>query len=102
MLCYQEVPVMDLCPECTEQYRFDWYIETLNTVIELHGEQHFKPCAFGTISYEQKMNNFQNMQIRDQRKKEFAIIANLRYVVIPWKYKNKLSGDLLREFIFKE
>lgn len=100
--CYQEVPVIDLIPGySSNQHRFDWYIEELNIVLELHGEQHYKATNFGSMSYEEKTRAFAEGQMRDQLKKEAAVDAGFKYVAISYKEIAKLTGPYLKSLLLQ-
>ena len=102
LTCYQEVPVQDLIPEYySKQHRFDWYIEELNIVLELHGEQHYKPTNFGSMSYEQVQREFADGRRRDQLKQEAALEANFKYVSLSYKEINKLTGTYLKSILLE-
>lgn len=98
--CYQEVAVIDLCPDYgSSQHRFDWYLPFLNTVIELHGNQHYHLTNYGGSSHEHAVNEFREIQERDSMKKEAAIKSGLTYIEIPYKHYRNLSGATIKELI---
>lgn len=99
--CYQEVFVQDLVPEYdNHQHRFDWYIKELNAIIELHGQQHYTPVNFGNMSYERTNQAFKDGQKRDQRKKDAAEAAGIKYLSVSIETK-KLDADYLKTLLFK-
>ena len=99
--CFQEVPVIDLIPDYyASNQHYDWYIEELETIIELHGMQHYQCVNYGNIGYELAQKNFYNIQQRDIDKKEYAIEAGYKFVEIPYKHYNKLDRSSLAGFIF--
>ena len=100
--CYQEVPVKDLCEGYSSTHWFDWYIDELDTVIELHGQQHYKVVNRGNVSYEQAQSDFANGQKRDSAKKAAAIRNGYKYVEISYKHYKKLDATSFKEMIFKE
>lgn len=98
--CYQEVNVKDLIP--TYQYhthRYDWYIKELNLILELHGDQHYKPISFGNVSFREKMNTFQNIQQRDSMKESAALENDLFYLALPYRKYHNVDGDTLKTII---
>ena len=97
---YQEVPVKDLCEDYDANHYFDWYIEELNLVVELHGAQHYKVVNFGNISYEAAQSNFRDIRKRDRQKKEAAEASGLFYLEISHKEYKKLDADRLKELLF--
>lgn len=100
--CYQEVPVYELIPDYfSHKHRFDWYIEELNTILELHGEQHYRPVNFGGQGFDETQISFKQSQQRDRLKKEFAEEAGFTYVAIPYVLRRRLSATLLKEIILK-
>lgn len=100
--CYQEVPVVDLIEDYPDyRHRFDWYIDELNTVIELHGEQHYKPVNFGGQGYEETVSLFKQNQRRDSLKKEAAENAGFNYIAISYVLRKKLNATLFKEIILR-
>jgi very-short-patch-repair endonuclease len=60
-----------------ENYRFDFYLEDLNTVIEYDGKQHFEPVKhFGGLE------GFLKTQERDKIKTEYCLENNIRIIRI--------------------
>lgn len=100
--CYQEVSVQELIPEYhTNQHRFDWYIQELNTILELHGQQHYKATSFGAQSYEKTQRSFSEGQARDNLKMTAAIDAGYKYRVISFKEITKLDSNYLKTILLK-
>ena len=94
MIIRQEVSVKSLVPHYkNSKHRIDWYIKDLNTVIEVHGEQHSKPVSFGGISKDKATNAFLGNRLRDIRKKQALIGEGYAFVEI-W-YDEDLNEDLL-------
>ena len=101
--CFQEVPVHELIIEYEfHQHRYDWYIQELNTVVELHGQQHYQMTNFGNIGYDRAEEAFQQSQQRDTEKKYAAIDNGFKYIEIPYKVLPKLNATTLKQFIFTE
>ena len=100
--CYQEVPVKDLCEGYPSNHFFDWFIEELDTVIELHGQQHYKVVNRGNVSYEQAQKDFQGIQARDKQKKAAALAADFKYVEVSYKEYSKLDAARFRQLLFEE
>lgn len=90
---YQEHIVKDICPSHPNPLdRYDFYIPALNLVIEVHGQQHYKPATFGGISKEKASFNFAKGSIRDTEK---ALSAKQNgFVYISFSYKEKFTQDL--------
>lgn len=100
MKCYQEVSVAELIDGYQfRNHHFDWYIDELATVVELHGAQHYEMVNFGNIAYDAAVDRFRGIKKRDQMKKTAALEAGLNYVEIDYKKYKKLNGELLRELI---
>ena len=101
--CYQEVAVKDLVPTYPYiNHHYDWYIPKLNTVIELHGRQHYQMVNFGSIGYDEANQNFINMRERDHLKQIAAQENGYRYVEIPYKAYAKLNAATLKKYILGE
>lgn len=61
-------------------YRFDFYIPSRNTIIEVDGEQHFQPI-YGR-------NSFLKGQEHDRQKNSYCLANNILLYRIPyWKIK---------------
>ena len=73
-----------------ENYRFDFYLTELNTVIEYHGIQHYKAIDF--FGGEKAL---QHNQARDRIKKAHCKGSNLNYVEIPYDVES--IEDLLQK-----
>lgn len=84
--------------------RFDYYLNEYNCLIEVQGGQHFDPVAFNIgISKEQALNNFKELQKRDNMKREYCKKNNITLIEIiasddfekVWNYikeKGKYNG----------
>jgi very-short-patch-repair endonuclease len=73
-----------------EKLFFDFYINTLKLVIEVHGVQHYK---FNSL-FHTSAQDFANQRKRDLRKREWCEYNNITYVELPyneneeqWKYR---------------
>jgi very-short-patch-repair endonuclease len=60
-------------------YRFDFYLEDLNTVIEYDGKQHFEP-----VNYFGGLEGFLKTQERDKIKTEYCLENNIRIIRIAY------------------
>jgi protein-arginine kinase activator protein McsA len=60
-----------------ENYRFDFYLEDLNTVLEYDGKQHFEP-----VKYFGGLEGFLKTQERDKIKTEYCLKNNIRIIRI--------------------
>ena len=96
--CFQEVLVSALVPGYLNNYdAVDWYIDELNTVIELHGVQHYKMQSFGSQdSYFNQVKAFNNIKYRDNRKKYALINSGFTYIEISYKEITKLNPEYLK------
>lgn len=93
---YQEQIVKDICPSHSNSLdRFDFYIPSLNLVIEVHGEQHYKAVKFGGISDEKALFNFAKGSLRDVEKANSARSSGLVYIV--FSYKEKFTQEIFLE-----
>ena len=62
---------------------FDFYINTLKLVVEVHGQQHYK---FNPL-FHTSAQDFAQQRKRDARKKEWCEYNNITYVELPFKEK---------------
>ena len=101
--CYQEVPVKGLVPDYPNNYdAVDWFVDELNTVIELHGKQHYEKVMFGKKSFYESEQDFKKIQFRDNRKKTFLIEAGYNFVEISYKEAKNLTPEYIKNKIFNE
>lgn len=101
--CYQEVAVIELIPEYPHRlHRYDWYLEEFNTIVELHGNQHYKMTNYGSLGYDEAQNAFKGIVERDAAKKYAALESGFKYKEIPYKYYNKLTCKLLENLLLKD
>lgn len=101
--CYQEVQVKDLVPDYpSSNQRYDWYIEDLGIVLELHGAQHYKFTNRGNIQYEQAQREFLKGRTRDHDKQAAAETEGLVYKVISYKEYGKLTPERLKELLLNQ
>lgn len=62
--------------------RCDYYIPDLNTVIEVQGEQHFKPVNYQKLSEKELLKEFKDLQNRDKIKKEYFKEHNINFIEV--------------------
>lgn len=85
----QEYHVSMINPDYhSNREKFDWAILGLNVVIEIHGEQHFRPVCFGGITKNEAKYNFLRRLYLDIQKQEAAERALWAYVVVKHDEKN--------------
>ena len=70
--------------------RFDFYIPSLNRIIEFDGRQHFKSC-----SWFRDETDFEVSKIRDQQKNNYCFLNGIDLVRIPYTERDNLTLDLL-------
>jgi hypothetical protein len=99
--CFQEVPLKDLVQTYPNRFdAVDWYIDELNTILELHGKQHYQMQSFGSKdSVFNQRKAFHNIKFRDNRKKTFLLNANYNYIEISYKDISKLNAEYLKNLI---
>lgn len=101
--CYQEINVTEIIPTYEfYNHHYDWYIEDLGVVLELHGQQHYKVVNYGNLSYDEAQRNFYRMKDRDNSKKTAAENQGFKYVEIPYNEYNKLDQSVLDRYLFGE
>ncbi len=66
---------------------FDFYLPQYNTIIEYHGEQHYKKTGY----FENRAGGLEGLQHRDKIKKEFCQSKNIRYIEISYKEFNNIN-----------
>ena len=77
-----------------QNYRYDFYIPSLNMVVETHGEQHYEENVWGSSK------NLEEEQLNDRLKKELALNNNIKnYIVVDCR---KSELEWLKENTIKE
>ena len=80
--------------EWCQNYKYDFYIPSLNMVVETHGKQHYKESIWGSS------RTLEEEQLNDRLKKELALNNNIKnYVVVDCR---KSELDWLKESVIKE
>jgi hypothetical protein len=64
----------------TEKLFFDFYLNTVKLVVEVHGQQHYK---FNTM-FHTSAQDFANQRKRDRRKAEWCEYNNITYIELPY------------------
>lgn len=70
--------------------RFDFYIPSINRIIEFDGSQHFKSC-----SWFKDEADFEAAKARDQQKNNYCFINGIDLVRIPYTERDTLTLDLI-------
>ena len=79
-------PTLQICEEVSAQIKrdrkvfLDFYINTIKTVVEVHGQQHYK---FNSL-YHTSAQDFLNQKKRDQDLQDWCILNNLNYIELPF------------------
>lgn len=77
----------------------DFYIPSMNLVIEYNGKQHYEPVRFGGISIERALENFEYQQVRDRQMREYCENKGFIFKEIDGrKYKNFKLINYLYEY----
>ena len=79
-------PTLQICEEVSVQIKrdrkvfLDFYINTIKTVVEVHGQQHYK---FNSL-YHTSAQDFLNQKKRDQDLQDWCVLNNLNYIELPF------------------
>tara|TARA_Y100000296_G_scaffold77448_1_gene99076 strand:- start:526 stop:936 length:411 start_codon:yes stop_codon:yes gene_type:complete len=79
-------PTLQICEEVSAQIKrdrkvfLDFYINTIKTVVEVHGQQHYK---FNSL-YHTSAQDFLNQKKRDQDLQDWCVLNNLNYIELPF------------------
>tara|TARA_Y100001951_G_scaffold32709_1_gene25755 strand:+ start:543 stop:953 length:411 start_codon:yes stop_codon:yes gene_type:complete len=79
-------PTLQICEEVATQIKrdqkvfLDFYINTIKTVVEVHGQQHYK---FNSL-YHTSAQDFLNQKKRDQDLQDWCVLNNLNYIELPF------------------
>ena len=79
-------PTLQICEEVSvpikrnQKVFIDFYINTIKTVVEVHGQQHYK---FNSL-YHTSAQDFLNQKKRDQDLQDWCVLHNLNYIELPF------------------
>lgn len=68
--------------------KFDWAVLGLNIIVEIHGQQHYRPVCFGGITLDEAKAIFRRRQDKDEEKQEAASKAGWAYLVVKYTEKD--------------
>jgi len=80
-------------PKTNKKLPFDFFLPTHNTVIEYHGEQHYKKLPF----FEKAGGGFEGRKYRDTIKEKFVLAEEMSYIVISYKQKKEINNILNKQ-----
>ena len=86
-------------PDCVDKrpLPFDYYLPDYNILIEVDGEQHYKPINFGGISNEEAQKNLEIVQHHDQIKTQYCTNNRIPLIRIPYWERDNLQNFLLEK-----
>jgi len=77
-----------------QYYYFDFYIEEDNLLIEIDGEQHFKPIDFAGKGEQWALDHFRKTKKNDFIKNKIAFIEHKKLLRIPyWEFNNSIKDN---------
>lgn len=79
--------------------RFDFWLPTLNTLIEFDGEHHFKPVRFRGVAQETVEDRFLLIQRYDSIKADYAAAQGIKLVRIAFCDSDKICDILKAELL---
>ena len=77
--------------------RFDFYLSDYNCVIEVMGEQHYRPVKFGGTKDTKAEENFEKTKIRDSIKKQYCQDHSIKFIEIKYPELDNLEEILDKE-----
>ena len=96
----QEYRVSKVNPEFkSNREKFDWVVLGLKVVIEVMGQQHYRPVCFGGIDMVEAKSRFKKQQLRDEDKKQAALEAGWTYIVVRYDEKCLTKEELLTRIL---
>lgn len=72
------------------QRRFDFYIPSLNRIIEFDGKQHYQTC-----SWDASLEDFEKARGRDKEKNEYCFKNKIDIVRIPYMLRDYITIEML-------
>ena len=81
-------------PELSVYYRYDFFIPSINTIVEYNGLQHYEPVEhFGGLK------SLKNTQKRDEIKKQYCLDNGINYEIIRYDDDTKLRVfEILKKY----
>ena len=76
---------------------FDFYLPEYNILIEIDGEQHYRPISFGCKDKDKILDNFYKQLNHDKIKNEYCKRNNIPLIRIPYY---EIQDDNLEYFLF--
>ena len=87
-ICFEKQKIFRDCKSIS-LLKYDFFVPSLNTVIEYDGEQHFKPVDFGGKGFDFAKQQFKNNKVRDEIKNKYCSDNNIILIRIPYfEYDN--------------
>jgi len=80
--------------------RFDFYIPSINLLIEYQGLQHYKPVQFKSMTLEKAVVAFKKQQINDALKNKYCLDHNIPLLRIPYTEFKRIP-EILSDTILK-
>lgn len=88
--------IKNIDKNASNSYMVDFYIYSLNLIIEYNGRQHYEPVIFGNYTYDKAKENLIIQQARDEYIRQFCKNNNITLIEIDGRiYKN----DKLEKYI---
>lgn len=99
LLTAQEVTFISqhIFPDCHYKrgLRFDFYLPSIQTVIEYDGEQHYRPVNFGGRLESVSIKEYNLTKIRDNIKNEYCESKGIHLVRIPYTATEKEIKEII-------
>ena len=89
----------DLRGKKRRQLSYDFYIPSLNMLLEYNGEQHYMPVRFDGMTEEKAKDKFIQQIEKDKQKEEYAKSHNYNFVIIKYDVES-IEDELVK--IIKE
>jgi len=83
-------------------YKYDNYIDSVDCIIETHGEQHYKENHFSTLLSEIQENDFDKEWLARENKINNYIILDCRHSTVEWIKNSIMNSKLPKLLNFKE
>ena len=99
---YIEQKRFDDCRSDITNYKlpFDFYLEEESILIEVDGEQHFKPTRIKGMSVEKSVLNFEKTKHNDEIKTKYCTEHNIKLIRISYKdVKNKKYKEIIQSIV---
>tara|TARA_Y100001973_G_scaffold104152_1_gene173219 strand:- start:2254 stop:2649 length:396 start_codon:yes stop_codon:yes gene_type:complete len=99
--CIKEQQWTKLFPETKGTNAVDFYYPDLNLIIEVQGEQHYRPVGFGEKDQRVVVDSYKRQTIRDKMLKNLCLQHEILLLEVHYNEINTRSDKELQDYLEK-